>query len=38
MNFQEIDQARWFSLIEAGEFINEKQRAFLEELEDVLDG
>lgn len=38
VDFPEIDQARWFSLTEAAEFINEKQRAFLKELKDVLGG
>ena len=35
-DFPEVDQARWFSLAEAGIYINERQRSFLGELENVV--
>ncbi len=33
VDFPEVDQGRWFSLSEAGIFINERQRNFLQELQ-----
>lgn len=36
VDFPEIDQARWFSLTNAADYINERQRAFLDELHDVI--
>jgi len=36
VDFPEIDQARWFSFSEALNFINERQRSFLQELKILL--
>lgn len=36
VDFPEIDQARWFSLTNAADYINERQRDFLDELHDVI--
>lgn len=36
VNFPEVDQARWFSLAEAGSYINESQQSFLIELAGVI--
>ena len=36
VDFPEVDQARWFSFSEAVSFINERQRAFLQELKMLL--
>ncbi|WEK20444.1 MAG: NUDIX domain-containing protein [Candidatus Pedobacter colombiensis] len=36
VDFPEVDQAKWYSLIEAVVFINDRQRDFLQELKGIV--